>query len=107
MLLLGRAIYFAVLSALVIAALLISAFAAALLGLGHGGIVALMFVVALALLITSLIELTRETRVHDGGSRLNAAVGHFASAYRQIGVSALEWLGSGDSPRTRPPGGRR
>ena len=64
MLLLGRAIYFAVLSALVTAALLISAFAAALLGLGHGGIVALMFVVALALLMAALIELTREIRVH-------------------------------------------
>ncbi len=64
MALLGRAIYFAVLSALVTAALLISAFATALLGLGHSGIVALMFVVALALLIASLIELTLEIRVH-------------------------------------------
>ena len=52
------------LSALVTAALLIGAFAAALLGLGHAGIVALMFVVALALLMASLIELTREIRVH-------------------------------------------
>jgi len=64
MALLGRAIYFAVLSALVTAALLISAFAAALLGVGHAGIVALMFVVALALLMASLIELTLEIRVH-------------------------------------------
>jgi uncharacterized protein DUF2721 len=64
MALLGRAIYFAVLSALVTAALLIGAFAAALLGVGHAGIVALMFVVALALLMASLIELTLEIRVH-------------------------------------------
>ena len=49
-------------SALVTAALLIGAFAAALLGLGHAGVV--MFVVALALLMASLIELTREIRVH-------------------------------------------
>ena len=64
MLLLGSAIYFAVLSALVTAALLIAAFATALLGFGHAGIVALMFVVALALLMASLINLTREIRVH-------------------------------------------
>jgi Protein of unknown function (DUF2721) len=40
--LLGRAIYFAVLSTLVTAALLIGAFAAALVGLGHTGIVAVV-----------------------------------------------------------------
>ena len=62
--LLGRAIYYAVLSALITAALLIVAFGAALVGFGHGGIMAAMFVVALALLIVSLIELTREIRVH-------------------------------------------
>ncbi len=64
--LLGRAILFAVLSALVTAMLLIAAFLAALAGFGHGGIVAMMFVVALALLIASLIELAREIRVHMG-----------------------------------------
>jgi hypothetical protein len=64
MTLLGNAIYFAVLSALVTAMLLISAFLAALAGLGHGGVVALMFVVALALLIASLIQLAREIRLH-------------------------------------------
>jgi hypothetical protein len=62
--LLGHAIYFAVLSALVTAALLICAFLAALVEVAHGGIVAVMFVVALALLIASLVELTREIRVH-------------------------------------------
>jgi Protein of unknown function (DUF2721) len=62
--LLGRAIYFAVLSALVTAALLIAAFFSALIGIGHAGVVALMFVVALALLMVSLVELTREIRIH-------------------------------------------
>jgi hypothetical protein len=62
--LLGWAIYFAVLSALVTAALLISAFLAALVGFAHGGLVAVMFVVALALLMASLVDLAREIRVH-------------------------------------------
>jgi hypothetical protein len=59
--LLSRAIYCAVLSALMTAALLIVVFVAALVG--HGGIMAAMFVVALALLMVSLAELTREIRV--------------------------------------------
>jgi amino acid transporter len=62
--LLGWAIYFAVLSALVTAALLIAAFLAALVGFAHGGLVAVMFVVALALLMASLVALAREIRVH-------------------------------------------
>src|SRR5271165_183367 len=62
--LLGRAIYLAVLSALVTAALLIGAFMAALFGVSHGGVVAVMFVVALVLLMASLSELTREIRLH-------------------------------------------
>jgi Protein of unknown function (DUF2721) len=62
--LLSRAIYFAVLSALLTAALLIGAFLAALVGIGHGQIVAVMFVAALALLIASLLDLTREMRVY-------------------------------------------
>ena len=69
--LLGRAIYYAVLSALVTAALLIAAFLAALAGIGHGGVVALMFVVALALLMISLTELTREIRVHIAAMHLD------------------------------------
>jgi Protein of unknown function (DUF2721) len=64
MVLLSRAIYFAVLSALVTAALLIGAFAAALAGVGHGQVVALLFVVSLGLLIASLLDLTREIRVY-------------------------------------------
>jgi Protein of unknown function (DUF2721) len=64
--LLSRAIYFAVLSALLTAALLISAFLAALLGIGHGQIVAMMFVAALALMMAALVELTREIRVYMG-----------------------------------------
>jgi hypothetical protein len=63
LLLLGRAIYFGVLSALVTSALLISAFAAALLGVGHGAIVAVMFVVALALLMACLVNLALEIRI--------------------------------------------
>ena len=62
--LLGRAIYYAVLSGLVTAALLIGAFLAALVGIGHGGIIASLFIVALALLIASLVEFTREIRLH-------------------------------------------
>jgi len=71
MVLLSRAIYFAVLSALVTAALLISAFLAALVGIGHGGIIALMFTGALALLMASLVELTREIRIHMANMHLD------------------------------------
>jgi hypothetical protein len=53
-----------VLSALLTAALLIGAFFAALVGIGHARIVAMMFVAALALLMASLVELTREMRVY-------------------------------------------
>ncbi len=62
--LLSRAIFYAVLSALITAALLIGAFLAALFGFSHGGFMAVMFVVALALLVVSLVELAREIRVH-------------------------------------------
>ena len=65
-----RAIYFAVLSALVTAALLISAFLAALGGVGHARIVALMFTASLALLMASLVELTREIRIYMANMRL-------------------------------------
>ena len=61
--LLGRAIYFGVLSALVTSALLIAAFASALLGVGHGAIVAIMFVLALGLLMTCLVNLALEIRI--------------------------------------------
>jgi hypothetical protein len=64
MVLLGRAIYFAVLSALMTAALLVSAFLAALADVAHGRIVAVMFVIALALLMASLTDLAREIRLH-------------------------------------------
>jgi len=62
--LLGDAIYFAVLSALVTAMLLIAAFMAALVGISHGGVVAAMFIVALALLMASLVQFAREIRLH-------------------------------------------
>jgi hypothetical protein len=62
--LLGRAILLAVLSALFTAALLIGAFLSALIGIGHGQIVATMFTLALLLLMASLVELTREIRVY-------------------------------------------
>jgi hypothetical protein len=70
MVLLSRAIYFAVLSALAAAALLIAAFLAALLGIGHGQIIALMFVVSLTLLMAALVELTREIRVYMANMHL-------------------------------------
>jgi hypothetical protein len=60
---LNRAIYFAVLSGLCTAALLIVAFACALLGISHTTGVALMFIIALILLMSSLVELTREVRM--------------------------------------------
>jgi prefoldin subunit 5 len=62
--LLSRAILFAVLSALFTAALLIGAFLTALVGIGHGQIVAALFAAALALLMASLVELAREMRVY-------------------------------------------
>ena len=62
--LLSRAIYFGVLSALVTAGLLIGAFFAALIGIGHGQVVAILFALALMLLMASLVELTREMRVY-------------------------------------------
>ncbi len=62
--LLGNAIYFGVLSALATSILLVAAFGAALLGVGHGVIVALMFVAALILLSASLVNLALELRVH-------------------------------------------
>jgi hypothetical protein len=68
--LLSRAIYFAVLSALVTAALLITAFLAALVGIGHGKIIALLFAVSLGLLMAALVELTREIRVYMANMNL-------------------------------------
>ncbi len=70
MVLLSRAIYFAVLSALATAALLIGAFFAALAEIGHARFVALMFAVSLVLLMASLVELTREIRVHMANMHL-------------------------------------
>jgi hypothetical protein len=61
--LLNRAIYFSVLSALSTAALLIVAFACAMVGIEHRTGVAVMFVVALALLMAALVDLTREVRL--------------------------------------------
>jgi hypothetical protein len=62
--LLSGAIYLAVLSALATAGLLILAFLAGLLGIGHGQVVAVMFVLALMLLMASLVQLAREIRVY-------------------------------------------
>jgi hypothetical protein len=62
--LLSRAILLAVLSALMTAALLIFAFLAALVGIGHGQVVATMFTLALLLLMASLTQLAREIRVY-------------------------------------------
>jgi hypothetical protein len=60
--LLGAAILYAVLSALVTALLLGAAFLAALAGIGHGAIVAVLFVIALAFLIAALVQFAREIR---------------------------------------------
>jgi Protein of unknown function (DUF2721) len=72
MILLSRAIYFAVLSALATAALLILAFIAALSGVGHARFVALAFVVSLALLMAALVEFTREIRIYIANMHLDA-----------------------------------
>ena len=64
MLLLSRAIFFAVLSALVTAALLIAAFIAALVGAGHARVAAMLFTIALVLLMVALVDLTREIRIY-------------------------------------------
>ena len=61
--LLNRAIYLSALSALSTAALLILAFAFAVFGLEHRLGVALMFVLALSLLMGSLVMLTMEVRL--------------------------------------------
>ncbi|HEY1862477.1 MAG TPA: DUF2721 domain-containing protein [Roseiarcus sp.] len=61
--LLGLAI-FLVLSALMTAALLIGAFFAALIGIGHGQVVAILFALALMLLMASPVERAREIRVY-------------------------------------------
>ncbi|RBP17307.1 uncharacterized protein DUF2721 [Roseiarcus fermentans] len=61
--LLNRAIYLSVLSALSTAALLIVAFTFAALGLEHRVGVAVMFVLALLLLMGSLVMLTLEVRL--------------------------------------------
>jgi hypothetical protein len=57
------AIYFAVLSALATASLLVVAFVSAFLGIGHEIGMAILFTVALVLLMGSLIQLTRDVRV--------------------------------------------
>ena len=69
--LLSNAIYFAVLSALVTATLLIATFIATILGISHGGIVAVMFMIALALLIASLVQSALEIRLHSATMRLD------------------------------------
>ncbi len=61
--LLHGAIYFAVLSALATASLLIMAFISAFLGLAHQLGMAILFTVALILLMGSLVQLTRDVRI--------------------------------------------
>jgi hypothetical protein len=70
MILLSRAIYFAVLSALVTAGFLIGAFVAALEGVGHARLVAMMFALSLGLLIAALVELAREIRIYMANMHL-------------------------------------
>ncbi|MCW2273368.1 hypothetical protein M2321_000937 [Rhodoblastus acidophilus] len=70
MILLQRAIYFAVLSALVTAGLLTLAFVTALIGIDHNTGSALFFIVALGLLVVSLIYFSREIRVYMGSFHL-------------------------------------
>jgi hypothetical protein len=61
---LNHGIYFAVLSGLSTAALLVISFACALLGINHRTGVAIMFVLSLLLLMVSLVDLVREVRLN-------------------------------------------
>ncbi len=61
--LLNRATFFATLSAIVTAILIIDAFVLAFFRVRHEFGVALLFIAALGLLIVSLIDLARETRI--------------------------------------------
>jgi hypothetical protein len=65
--LLNRAILYATISAIVTALLVIVAFISAMLHLAHEYGVAILFVVALAFFLLSLVDLARETRIglHD------------------------------------------
>jgi hypothetical protein len=72
MILLNHAIFFAVLSGLCTAALLIVAFMSALFGINHRNGVALMFTLALLLLIVALVNLTREVRLNIKAVHLEA-----------------------------------
>jgi hypothetical protein len=65
--LLNRAVFYATVSAIITALLVIVAFASAMLHLAHEYGVALLFAVALAFFLLSLIDLARETRIalHD------------------------------------------
>jgi hypothetical protein len=62
--LLNRGIFFAALSGLFTAALLILRFAGALLDISHRMGVALLFVLALVLFMVSIVELIRDVRVN-------------------------------------------
>jgi|SRR5271170_574020 hypothetical protein len=62
--LLNRGIYFAALSGLCTAGLLIVLFACALLDISHRTGIAVMFVLALILLMASLMELVRDVRLN-------------------------------------------
>jgi hypothetical protein len=61
---LNHGIYFAVLSGLSTAALLVISFSCALLGINHRTGVAVMFVLSLLLLMVSLVDLVREVRLN-------------------------------------------
>lgn len=61
--LLNRAVFFATLSAIATAILIIDAFVLAFFHVRHEFGVALLFIVAIVLLIFSLVDLARETRI--------------------------------------------
>jgi hypothetical protein len=65
--LLNRSVFFATISAIVTALLIIVAFVSAMLHLRHEYGVALFFIVALSFFLAALVELARETRIalHD------------------------------------------
>ena len=70
MVLLDRAIYFAALSGLCTATLLIVLFVCALLGIHYGAGIAALFVLALLLLMVSIVELIRDVRLNLKTMRL-------------------------------------
>jgi hypothetical protein len=83
-----------------------SAFLAALAGFAHGGVVAFMFVVALALLMASPIDLAREIRLQSATIHLDRPPGMVCNSHSPLDKCRFRGLNSvqaklGTLPRRR------